>query len=167
MPRIDNNQTTQSSRTTTSVVTSSVPVSCRCIAKEVLFIDRLQKRAENRDNCLSCSGSNLGDNVLNNNIYNTRPIILYLPNGEMFRIRIGDFFSPTNEQSEQTINQVSSPSTSNIFRVEEVDGCCCRLRALKYCLGKYIATNFCCTADLEDFTAIQCLNDTYVANLNF
>ena len=55
-------------------------------------------------------------------------------------------------------------TTSNIFRVEKVDGCCATLRVLTYNAGTstYTATNSFCTVNTDCCCSIKCLADTYV-----
>jgi Spore coat protein Z len=153
----------------TTIVRASSPESP--VAREVRNILRLQREAEERQRTLACSRDELGNN-LNNTLYNTRPFILYLPNGDEFSIRINDFFGSNNSSpaSSLPINSVLNSNNNSqqrafIFRVEEIHGNRAVLRALKYVLGKYIATCYCVTCDLDDFVAIQTLNDTYIANL--
>ena len=55
-------------------------------------------------------------------------------------------------------------TTSNIFRVEKVDGCCATLRVLTYNAGTstYTATNSFCTVNTDCCCSIKCLADTFV-----
>jgi hypothetical protein len=149
-----------------------------CIAKELIRIDQLQKEAILEESCLSCSGSRLGDNVLGE-MYNTRPFILYLESGEEFSIRItdpsfftsnsdgGGFVKDSNYESKgsSNVNCWWPYYRSSIFRVEDVDKDCARLRALKYSYGKLVATCFCVTVDLSRFVGIQCFSDVFISNL--
>ncbi len=141
-----------------------------CIAKH---IDQLQKEAELEESCLNCSADELGDNRVLRRRFNTRPCILYLNNGRPFEISL----CPTGGE----------PTTST-FRIEEVgDDCCCLIRGLrtepieppcgndekksetKQTNGeceprRFLSTPFCCTIDLDNVIAIQCLRDTFVNN---
>jgi hypothetical protein len=142
------------------------------ISREVRNILRLQRQADERQRMLSCNRDELGEM---GPFYNTRPFILYLPNGEEFSIRIGDFLTgsttnPVNQTNSilnlttnLVTNSTNSQQRSSIFRVEEVTGNGATLRALKYILGKTISTCYCCTVNLDEFVGIQTLNDTFIA----
>lgn len=191
-----------------------------CIARQVYIIDQAQKEASLEECSLSCGSKRLGDNVLNNNRFNTRPFSLYLPNGERLSILITDpteeFISGNNSTNNNSIidaiennlidqlnvnnannNRTSAksrplnntiinssnnnppPTTSDIFRVERIDGSCAVLRALvprrrqsdsNSCnpnenRSRLLATCYCCTVDLDRFVCIQCFEDTFVPNL--
>jgi Spore coat protein Z len=157
------------------VVRSNNPRFCT-VAQVVHRIDQLQKEALLEESCLG-AGDRLGENVFNADLYNTRPFVLYLENGEKFSIRT---FDPTNLTSNQALefndnnNQVVNQNElngllpyyrSSIFRVEQVEGESARLRALKVCNGKLVATCFCVTVELCEFIAIQTFSDTYITNL--
>lgn len=136
------------------------------VVREVHLIHRLQKEAEERLNTLNCGNRNeLG--IFPRTPYNTRPFILYLPNGNEYSIRITDpITSRANIIGSNTLTNVnpSNSERSSIFRVEKVRGNTAIIRALKVVLDKYIATCSCATVDLTDFVGIQTLNDTFVTN---
>ena len=64
-------------------------------------------------------------------------------------------------------NTPGEETTSNIFRVEKVDGCCATLRVLTYDAGTstYTATNSFCTVNTDCCCTIKCLAATYVAGV--
>jgi len=132
---------------------------CGCVARQVHIIDQAQKEALLEESCLTCGSPRLGDNVLDNPVFNTRPFSLYLPNGERLSILtsspaeppftldsnnldedsiIDDFMSirPNNSSPNSNNRPGKGPhpippiQESSIFRVECVDGCCATLRAL-------------------------------------
>ncbi len=60
-------------------------------------------------------------------------------------------------------------TTSNVFRVEKIDGCCATFRVLttnpdetEVATIPYVATNSFFTMNLECVCALRCLNDTFV-----
>lgn len=119
-----------------------------CIAKILKVIDVLQKECFNECFPEGCDRPFLGVNGCY--IYNTRPITLYTRNGNLFAV---SYFE----------NNV--PTTSSVFRVENVDDCCATLRILRP-TGEndttYTATNEFVTVNLECFCILRCLNDTYL-----
>ncbi|WP_051316932.1 CotY/CotZ family spore coat protein [Haloplasma contractile] len=121
-----------------------------CVCDEVRFIEQLQKEAVLEENCLNCSTEKLGANRRSRIGFNTRPFILYLPNGREFRIRVSEDFE--------------CDYRSAIFRVEDVDGCCATLRALVEKDNCLFGTQFCVTVDLTQFVAIQCFRDIRIAS---
>jgi hypothetical protein len=57
--------------------------------------------------------------------------------------------------------------TSNVFRVEKVDGCCCTCRVLspnteEGATYPYVSTDSLFTINAKCICSIRCLNDTYV-----
>ena len=138
--------------------------SANCVTDIVRFINRLQQNVVSTEMGFSqCNTPVLGEASK----ANTRPFILYLPNGEAFRL-------------------VTLTGSSNepipVFRVEDVNGNCATLRALalrrRCCVNnqpgfndfndfnvtetELIATRTCVTVNLNDFTGIQCLNDVFL-----
>lgn len=81
--------------------------------------------------------------------YNTRPLSFYnCQTGDLWRIQ----FSSNGETS-----------CSTVFRVEDLDDCCCTCRVLKVeCDGKVTATCQFFTIDLNCVSAVQCHPDTFV-----
>lgn len=117
-----------------------------CIAKILKVIDVLQK--ECNCDCLpeGCDRPFLG--ATNGFTYNTRPITLYTRSGNPFTV----FYYIDNVLK-----------SSYIFRVEDVNGCCAKLRILEEIhienCDSYIATNEFITVNLECFCMLRCLND--------
>ena len=129
--------------------------SCGCIAKILRVISTLQQNAECGDTCLdTCDRGFLGCNISNIGC-NTRPIMLYTCGGN------GTAWSmPISKEPGET-------TTSNIFRVEKVDGNCATFRVLTANTEEnaecpYIATISFFTMDLDCCCALRCLNDTCV-----
>lgn len=113
-----------------------------CIAKVLKVIDVLQKESTCENLPEGCSRPFLGPNGLV--LYNTRPITLYTKNGNLFT---ANYF----------VNNVLT--TSSVFRVENVNGCCATLRILQTAGETYTSTNEFITVNLECFCIIRCLND--------
>ncbi len=120
-----------------------------CIAKILKVIDILQKECNNECFPEGCDRPFLGANGLS--IYNTRPITLYTKTGNLFTV---NYF----------VDNVLT--TSSVFRVENVNGCCATLRILAATVENdittYTATNEFVTVNLECFCILRCLNDTYL-----
>lgn len=140
------------------------------VVREVRLIHRLQQEAIKRIQTLNCGNRNeLG--AFPRTPYNTRPFILYLPNGQEYSIRIQDPITnranPLGSNTSNTLINPSNTERSSIFRVESVRGNTAIIRALKVVLDQYVATRSCATVDLNDFVGIQTLNDAYVANLYY
>ena len=137
--------------------------SANCVSDIVRFINRLQQAVVPTEiGCSRCNTPILGETSK----ANTRPFILYLPNGEAFKLAV-----LTDNPSEPI----------PVFRVEEVNGNCATLRALATrrlsCntnsasfdefngVGfetELLPTRTCVTVNLNDFIAIQCLDDVFV-----
>lgn len=117
-----------------------------CLAKILKVIDILQK--ECNSDCISegCDRPFLGG--LEFSIYNTRPITLYSRSGNLFTVTY-------------YVNNV--PTTSSVFRVENVKDCCAKLRILVSNEdGSYTATNEFVTVNLKCFCILRCLSDTSI-----
>lgn len=116
-----------------------------CLAKILRVIDILQK--ECNSGCISegCDRPFLGGGEFS--IYNTRPITLYSRSGNLF---VANYF----------VNNVVT--TSSTFRVEDVNGCCAKLRILEPTEGGFNATNEFVTVNLECFCILRCLPDTSI-----
>ena len=126
---------------------------CKCLAEILAVINVLQQNACTSETCLdTCDRGFLGcgTNSLN---CNTRPIMLYLNNGEPLAM-------PT------TKDDITGTTTSTVFRVEKVEGCCCTLRVLSVNAAgseyPYSATNSFFTMNLNCCCSLRCLSDTYV-----
>ena len=108
-----------------------------CLAKLLKVIEILQNKAERVEPIEGCDKPFLGPNI-ECICYNTRPINLYT--------RAGDLFTVDN---------------SSVFRVEEVNNCCCKLRVLEYdpeaC--SHVATDSFVTVNLKCMCAVSCLDD--------
>lgn len=116
-----------------------------CLAKILRVIDILQK--ECNSDCVSegCDRPFLGGGEFS--IYNTRPITLYSRSGNIFT-------------ANYYVNNVVT--TSSTFRVEDVNGCCAKLRILEPTEGGFNATNEFVTVNLECFCILRCLPDTSI-----
>ena len=138
--------------------------SANCVADTVRFINRLQQAVVPSEiGCSRCNTPVLGETSK----ANTRPFILYLPNGSAFRVA-----TLTDSPNEPI----------PVFRVEDVNGNCATLRALTTpcrngkgldnqaefygCSSlqsdEFLPTRTCVIVNLNDFMAIQCLNDVFL-----
>ena len=116
------------------------------------ILDTILCLQEKKDSCCEeggCDKPYLGP-ITTSVCYNTRPIMLY-------NCCTGNPWSFT-----ATVN--SESVTSNIFRVENCDDCCCTCRILypNTTNDGYVSTNQFFTLDLNCVGALQCLADTYV-----
>ena len=128
-----------------------------CVADTVKFINRLQQAVVPTEiGCSRCNTPILGETSK----ANTRPFILYLPNGRAFQLA--------------TFTDSSMP-TIPVFRVESINGNCATLRALAPagavnfgdngmcdCDQQFVPTRTCVNVDLDSFIAIQCLDDVFL-----
>ena len=117
-----------------------------CLAKILKVIDTLQKNIDN--DCFpdeGCSRPYLGG-ISSSLCYNTRPVTLYLKNGELFSA-VYD----------------AAGDTSTVFRVEHVKDCCARLRVLEAVTAEgvttYNSTNYFVEINLRCICALKCLDD--------
>ncbi len=126
---------------------------CSCFRDTLCLIVKLQKKDQCLDNDLSCSRPYLGGS--NSSLtYNTRPISFYSCN------------SNTAWTMPYTLNGVDG--TSQVFRCEAVDGCCCTCRVLAPNTDTtsdlpYVATDNFFTVNLNCMGCLRCLDDTYIA----
>lgn len=129
---------------------------CKCIAEILTVILVLQKNATCGESCLdSCDRGFLGCGSTSTGC-NTRPVMLYNCgcNGTAWSM-------PVSKNPNECV-------TSNVFRVEKVDGNCATFRVLtpnhesKEGCDSFAATNSFFTMDLDCCCAIRCLNDTFV-----
>lgn len=130
---------------------------CKCIAEILTVINILQRNADCcGDACLdTCDKGFLGNTSCCLNC-NTRPIMLFTccGNGTPWSMPISK--SPT-----ETV-------TSNVFRIEKIDGCCATFRVLANnteCDAStmpFVATNSFFTMNLNCVCSLRCLNDTFV-----
>lgn len=129
----------------------------KCIAEILAVILILQKNAICGDSCLdSCDRGFLGCGTTSISC-NTRPVMLYTccGNGTPWSMPISK--NPNEEV------------TSNVFRVEKIDGNCATFRVLapnpdttEVASIPFIATNSFFTMDLNCVCVLRCLNDTFV-----
>ena len=113
-----------------------------CIAKILKVIDVLQKETNFGSLEEGCSRPVLG--ALQSSSFNTRPITLYTRNGTLFTVNY-------------YVNNVLT--TSSVFRVENVNGCCATLRILAPAGDTYTSTNEFVTINTECFCVLSCLTD--------
>lgn len=125
----------------------------KCIAEILNVINILQNNAECSDTCLdTCDRGFLGSSTTSINC-NTRPVMLYTCCGN------GTAWSMPVDKTDGTI-------TSNVFRVEKIDGCCATFRVLTNNTEDgtypYVATNTFFTMNLNCCCCLRCLADTYI-----
>ena len=131
---------------------------CKCIAEILTVINILQDNASCcGDTCLdSCDKGFLGNSSTCLSC-NTRPIMLYTCGSNGVALSL-----PISKDPNETV-------TSNVFRVEKIDGCCATFRVLapnpdttEVATIPYVATNSFFTMNLECVCVLRCLNDTCV-----
>lgn len=128
---------------------------CKCIAEILSIINILQQNAECGDCCLdTCDRGFLGCSVSSINC-NTRPVMLYTCGSNNVPLSMPISKSPTET------------GTSNIFRIEKIDGCCATFRVLVPNTDTtetypYETTNSFFTINLNCVCILRCLQDTYV-----
>ena len=124
-----------------------------CIAETLKVILLLQQNACSSDTCLdTCDRGFLGCGS-NSLTCNTRPVMLYLCNGQPLSMPI---------EKDSTVDGPGE-GCSNVFRVEKLDECCCTFRVLsRNCDGTYSATNSFFTINLHCVCCLRCLSDTFV-----
>ena len=110
----------------------------------------LLQRQEFNTDVNGCDRPFLGPTPVSD-VYNTRPIQLY------------NAYTALPWSFDYSLNGVTS--SSNIFRIEDVEQCnvTIRLLSLDEVSGLYINTNQFVTIDLSTVGAIRCLPDTYVS----
>ena len=125
-----------------------------CIADILKVILILQQSVCQNDCCLeTCDKGFLGQN--SSLYYNTRPIVLYTCSSGSTPLSL-----PISKDPNETV-------TSNVFRLEKLDGCCATCRVLAPNTDTtndfpFEATNSFFTINLSCVCLIRCLNDTYV-----
>ena len=124
-----------------------------CIQEILQVINVLQNNACPDSCLLSCDRPALGGGP-NCIICNTRPIMIYAcgSNGVAWSM-------PTS--------RTETDDTSNVFRVEKIDGCCATFRVLTTnpdttSVYPYVATDSIFTMNINFLCSIRCLNDTYI-----
>ena len=124
-----------------------------CIADILKVIYILQQSVCPNGTCLeSCDRGFLGQSSAT--ICNTRPVMLYTcgSNGTPWAM-------PTTKTENGT--------TSTVFRIEKLDGCCATFRVLEQnpeqgSMYPYVATNSFFTMNLGCVCSLRCLDDTFV-----
>lgn len=129
--------------------------SCKCMMEILEIINVLQQNACRGDSCLdTCDRKFLGCGANSINC-NTRPITIYLCNGQALSL-------PTTKDN-------TSDETSNVFRVEKIDGCCATLRVLEPTdegeNRRFTSTNSFFTININCICCLKCLSDTYVEGI--
>lgn len=126
---------------------------CSCFSRIIERIIGLQQQGDACCDLGGCDRPFLG-NTVNVVCLNTRPITFYGCNGTGFTFPY-------------TLN--GEDGTSNVFRVENLDECCCKCRVLapnpdtaNAPTFPYVATDDFFTINLRCVCAIKCLGDTYV-----
>lgn len=127
---------------------------CSCFGRIIERIISLQQQGDSCCELGGCDRPFLG-NTVNLVCLNTRPITFYGCNGSQFVFPY-------------TLNGESG--TSGVFRVENLDECCCKCRVLApnpdtTSVYPYVATDDFFTINLRCVCAIKCLGDTYVAGV--
>ncbi len=131
---------------------------CKCIAEILTVISILQHNASCcGDSCLDTCDKGFLGNSTNCIGCNTRPIMLYTCCGNGVPVSMPISKNPDEE------------TTSSVFRVEKIDGCCATFRVLatnpdqtEVATIPYVATNSFFTMNLNCCCMLRCLNDTYV-----
>lgn len=118
-----------------------------CIFDVLKRILLLQKQDFDNECYVGCDKPFLGPSIASV-CYNTRPFQLY-------NCCTGTPWS---------FDLTTTEGTSNVFRVESLDDCCCtcRLLTLNTETNTYTSTGEFVTIDLNCCGAIRCLTDTYV-----
>ena len=125
---------------------------CDCLREVLCTIVKIQRRGECVDGTIaSCDRPFLGTTP--SSLYNTRPITLYT--------------CSTNTLWTMPYTLNGTTGTSSVFRVEAVEDCCATLRVLAPGTeeGTFVSTDSFFTINLNCVGVIQCLADTFVANL--
>ena len=129
-----------------------------CIAEILKVILLLQQSVCQNDTCLqTCDKGYLGQNCAT--FCNTRPIVLYTCSSASTPLAMPISKDP------------SITTTSNVFRLEKLDGNCATCRVLapndnaSITGFPYTATNSFFTINLNCVCIIRCLDDTFVDTL--
>lgn len=126
---------------------------CKCLAEILTVIEILQENSECNDNCLdTCDRGFLGCSTSSIQC-NTRPVVLY-------NCCTGNPWAfPISKDSTET-------TTSTVFRIEKIDGCCATFRVLAENTDSngfpFVTTNSFFTINLNCVGAIRCLQDTFI-----
>ena len=131
---------------------------CKCMSEILTVISVLQQNASCcGEECLdTCDRNFLGISTTIRRA-NTRPVMIYLCGNNGVPLNMPVSKSPTET------------TTSTVFRVEKIDGCCATFRVLQPNEDEteattipYVATNSFFTLNLGCCCVLRCLNDTYV-----
>ena len=128
-----------------------------CIAEILKVILLLQQSVCQNDTCLqTCDRGFLGQNCTT--FFNTRPIVLYTCSSGSTPLAL-----PISKEPGET-------TTSSVFRLEKLDGCCATCRVLATntepsTTSPYVSTNSFFTINLNCVCIIRCLDDTFVDTL--
>lgn len=109
--------------------------SCNCIGEIIKKIIYLQNNSYKKCDQEGCDRPFLGPD--NQDCYNTRPVSFY----------------------NCTTGLLWSIDCATIFRIESLDGCCCKCRILKRRDNEYVSTNDFFTINLNCISAIKCHKD--------
>lgn len=104
------------------------------ILETAIKIDQMQKEAVIQNTCEGCEGS------LMSILYNTKPIIIYLCNGDVLTVRIPE-----------------TTSTTDLFRIESVRGDSVILRLVVDNAGTLTCTSYTVVFNLGCACCLQCL----------
>ena len=115
---------------------------CNCLVDLLTTIDTIQKEAINpiqeNEGCLRPLGTLVTQ-------YNTRPV---------------NFFLCDNTELVITYYENGTPLTSNVFRIEDVDGSCVVVRLLATAAdGSFTSTNETALINISCICAVRCLGD--------
>ncbi len=125
-----------------------------CITEILKVILLLQQSVCQNDSCLeTCDKCFLGQST--NAFLNTRPIVLYCS---------GDCSTPISMPISKNPTEAT---TSNVFRIEKLDGCCATCRVLttnpdETSVYPFVTTNSFFTINLNCVSCLRCLDDTYI-----
>lgn len=127
---------------------------CECLRDILKVILRLQRREEKEEDMEGCDKPFLGP-CPRISCFNTRPIQFYT------------CCSGTPWEFPFTLDDMTG--TSSVFRVENLDECCCTCRILttnpdqtERCNTPFVATDSFFTINLNCVGALKCLRDTFV-----
>ena len=125
-----------------------------CIQEILKVIMLLQQSVCQNDSCLdTCDKGFLGQNSAV--FFNTRPVSLYTCGLGNTPLAL-----PISKDPDET-------TTSTVFRLEKLDGCCATFRVLTTnpdttSVYPFVSTNSFFTINLNCVCIIRCLNDTFV-----
>ena len=128
-----------------------------CIADVLKVILLLQQSVCQNDCCLeSCDRGYLGQSI--STYYNTRPIVLYTCGTTGTPLSL-----PISKDPGET-------TTSSVFRLEKLDGCCATCRVLATnpdttSTLPFVSTNSFFTINLNCICILRCLDDTFIDSI--